>query len=112
MNPIAYTARLLRDIVSGHVTLHALERTWDEVYAGNAYFRCSTGDTLVVFNDCDSYDYIDSVITHDGECFQFQDLYPFGQHNLDAELKSTNEFDTRLLQRLKDAPILARSHDS
>jgi hypothetical protein len=46
-------------------TEHALA-VWDHVYAGNVAFRLGNGWIVVVFNDCDEWDYIDSIILPDG----------------------------------------------
>lgn len=66
-------AALLRGIATGAITVHAEGETWDEVYAGNVTFVCSTGDRLVVFNDCDSLDYIDAAQLRDGRIADFDD---------------------------------------
>lgn len=39
--------------------------TWDDAYAGNVEFL--VGDwKIVVFNDCDSFDYVESAVAPDG----------------------------------------------
>lgn len=35
---------------------------WRETYAGDVTFKTDNGWTIVVFNDCDSWDYIDHAI--------------------------------------------------
>jgi hypothetical protein len=60
--------QLFRDIERGAVTVTP-EVEPDEVYAGNVGYRTSNGWTIVVFNDCAEFDYVDSVIAPDGrEC--------------------------------------------
>jgi hypothetical protein len=64
---------VLSDIEAGVVTL-TTDEPWAEVYCGNVTFRTSTGWTVVVFNDCDDWDYIDSLIAPDGRRVEFEDL--------------------------------------
>lgn len=42
------------------------DRSWDETYAGDVAFVTPCGHTVVVFNDCDEWDYIDSIEAPDG----------------------------------------------
>lgn len=72
--------------------LHAIERGEITVtflgigppkntHCGNISYRASNGWTLVVFNDCDEWDYLDSVIMPDGVVTDFWDACeedPFG----------------------------------
>jgi hypothetical protein len=57
---------LFSAIESGSVTV-APERDPADVFAGNVTYRTSNGWTVVVFNDCQSFDYIDHVISPEGE---------------------------------------------
>lgn len=47
---------------------------WDETFAGDVEFRLSSGWTVVVFNDCMSWDYIDHVIAPDQTRFEFDTM--------------------------------------
>lgn len=44
-----------------------------EVYAGNVEYRLTNGWTVVVFNDCGEWDYIDSMISPDGDKLDYED---------------------------------------
>lgn len=67
---------LIRAILNGDVTLQALYKTWDDTFAGNVHFACSSGDELVVFNDCATFDYIDSVKFTDGSLADYDAIHP------------------------------------
>lgn len=59
---------LLARVEAGEVPLaYVGDRTPAEVYAGNVWYRTPDGWTLVVFNDCNSWDYLDSAISPEGE---------------------------------------------
>lgn len=47
---------------------------WDGVYAGNVVYETETGWRIEVFNDCDSFDYVDSAVTPDGTAIEFEDF--------------------------------------
>jgi hypothetical protein len=66
---------LLRSISAGNTTLSLApgERYWGEVNCGDVRF-VADGWSLVLFNDCDDLDYVDSVVTPEGEAFGFDDL--------------------------------------
>lgn len=57
---------MLQAVERGDVTLQPVGRTADEVYAGDVTYRASNGWTLVVFNDCNDWDYLDSAVAPDG----------------------------------------------
>jgi hypothetical protein len=70
-------ARFWRDLFHEldriHFTQEELEiigPTPAQVFAGNVTYRTSTGWTFVIFNDCDSFDYIDNATAPDGRDFQ------------------------------------------
>lgn len=101
---VAFKARflaLLRLIESGDVPLVAVGATWREVHAGDATFR-ALGWTIVIFNDADDYDYIDSVVTPDGRKWTFDDLLALG---LD---RPPHEDEGLFVRRLQDAPAERR----
>ena len=54
---------VLAAIERGEVTL---SREGKDLYAGDQTYVASNGWKLVVFNDCNSWDYLDSVVTPDG----------------------------------------------
>lgn len=48
---------------------------WEDVYAGNVAWRTKRGHTVVVFNDCNSWDYVDTVRHADGrECEPYEQI--------------------------------------
>ena len=59
---------LLIKIAEGDVCLSYKDqgRTWESVFAGEVEYLAN-GWTIVVFNDCDSFDYFDSAISPDGK---------------------------------------------
>ena len=60
--PEAEAMAFLAAIEARDITL-----TTDEVmYAGDVTYQASNGWTLVVFNDCASFDYVDRIDTNDG----------------------------------------------
>lgn len=69
VNP-AHTARLrafLESVERGEITLvsHGAKEP-QQVYAGNCWYTASDGTKLVVFNDCNEWDYIDHIEFPDG----------------------------------------------
>lgn len=52
--------------------------TWNWVYAGNVKFEIA-GYRVVIFNDCDQLDYVDSVVTPDDRTGDFEDWYNQGE---------------------------------
>jgi hypothetical protein len=56
---------LLHAIETGDVTITPT-RNPSDVFAGDVEYLCSTGHRLRIFNDCNSWDYVDSVYTPDG----------------------------------------------
>lgn len=53
---------LFKDILAGDLEVRVKfgHEYWDEVFAGNVEFVAGKYE-ITVFNDCDSFDYIDSV---------------------------------------------------
>lgn len=45
-----------------------------DVYAGNVVYRASNGWTIVIFNDANEYDYIDSIESADARTIRFDDI--------------------------------------
>jgi hypothetical protein len=48
--------------------------TFREIFAGNVEFRLESGWTIDVFNDCNDWDYIDTVIAPEGTRWSFDEL--------------------------------------
>lgn len=47
---------------------------WEAVYAGNVIYETETGWRVEVFNDCDSFDYIDCARMPDGTEIDYDDF--------------------------------------
>lgn len=63
----------LKEIESGKIKLIPEEDPF-EVYSGNVKYRASNGWELIVFNDANTWDYIDSIKTSDGRFADFDTL--------------------------------------
>lgn len=63
---------LLKLIVDSPDLLKLVDRSWDEVFAGEVEFRFC-GWEITLFNDCDGLDYVDSVRAPDGRFGEFDD---------------------------------------
>lgn len=48
---------------------------WAEVFAGNVRYETAAGHQIWIFNDCDSWDYVDSVQHADGRRWEYQDSH-------------------------------------
>ena len=49
------------------------EETWESVYAGNVKYVTTDGVNITIFNDCNSFDYIDTIVFVDGEIYDYED---------------------------------------
>lgn len=65
----------LRRLVAGEITWHAVQHSWKGVFCGNVEFRTSDGWTIVVFNDCDEFDYVDRAEAPDGRAITFDEMW-------------------------------------
>lgn len=94
-------AQLLTDIVNGKAIprLRDEDRSWDMVYAGEVEFDVD-GWKLVVFNDCDSIDYVDSATSPDGRFGVFESWTPKDaacQNNpVDIAIRTDHDYKTLL----------------
>lgn len=70
---------LLRAVGKGECIPHLKDPalTWKAVYAGEVAYAVG-GWQVSVFNDCDSWDYIDSVEAPDGRTGEYEDWYDEG----------------------------------
>lgn len=58
---------VLSDVEAGRVTLTPIiDPTYGFEHAGDQAYLASNGWTIVVFIDCDEFDYVDSVVLPDG----------------------------------------------
>ena len=80
------TAAELRSVLEAverrEVSLMPEGRTADEIYAGDVSYCVSNGWRLVVFNDCNDWDYLDSAVAPDGRRVE----YPSGLEPFDEDL--------------------------
>jgi hypothetical protein len=94
-------ANILRRVASGESKPQLINpsHSWGETYAGNVGFLVE-GWKIVVFNDCDSWDYIDSVVSPDGRTWDYSQWYQtHPNYNTDLPVTppegflSSNEFE-------------------
>lgn len=71
--PEQEVAGFLRAIEDGSVSLRP-EHEPQDVYAGNVKYVASNGWGIIVFNDANEWDYIDSITTADGRRFSYDEL--------------------------------------
>jgi hypothetical protein len=62
---------VLRAVDRGEIILESVE----QVYSGNRTYKTNTGWVLVVFIDCNDWDYLDSATAPDGRTWNY-DLSP------------------------------------
>jgi len=63
----AAMAERLRDVIAGRDSITLTGESWDDTFAGNVEFAFANGDRVVIFNDCDEFDYVDLFIPVNGE---------------------------------------------
>jgi len=61
-------SQFLKAVEDGSVSLTP-EQEPQDVYAGNVGYIASNGWRIVVYNDANEWDYIDSITTSDGRAF-------------------------------------------
>lgn len=66
-------SHFLKAIEDGSVLLSP-EQEPQDIYAGNISYNASNGWRVVVFNDANEWDYIDSITTCDGRTFDYAAL--------------------------------------
>lgn len=81
----------LEAIERGEITLTP-ERCPQDAYCGNVLYRASNGWQLVVFNDCNEWDYVSEVILEDGTRIDPW-VYPDGQPLFLAKPDRFDELD-------------------
>lgn len=62
-----------RAVEEGSVSLRP-EGDPQDIYAGNVPYVASNGWRIKIFNDCNEWDYVDSVETADGRKLNFDDI--------------------------------------
>lgn len=63
----------LKRIEEGEIKITPLSNPKD-IYSGNVVYSASNGWELTIFNDANTWDYIDSIRTDDGVTLGFDDL--------------------------------------
>lgn len=93
---------LLRRMASGKVLLQTIGPTWNEMYAGDVVFLVE-GWRVTIFNDCDSFDYVDHIVAPDGREVDFSDWWPDGGDDNSPEHVLTSDERNQLEEQLKKA---------
>ena len=65
---------LLRRVGDGEVMPKLAGRGWSDIFCGNVEFNVD-GWIVIIFNDSDEFDYIDSVVAPDGRRGCFDDWF-------------------------------------
>ncbi len=97
-------AELFRRTIRREVKIAAVGQSWKDVYAGNVRFRIG-GYQVVIFNDCDELDYVDSATAPDGRTGDFDQWW---QAQAEPVSLLTGEERMQLEYRLESAPLAAR----
>lgn len=93
---------LLRQAIAGDLRVKCVGPTWNEVYAGDVWFWF--GDWKIeVFNDCDSFDYINAVEAPDGRKAAFEDWWADREVPICPESKLSASEWGRLAELLESA---------
>lgn len=72
--PVDEIVQKLRDAINGKIEIECVGQTWNDTYAGEVQFWL--GDWKIeIFNDCDSFDYINWVEAPDGRRATFEDWW-------------------------------------
>lgn len=74
MIPVDEIVGVLRESIAGRVPVRCAGPTWREMYAGDVSFWFGEWK-IEIFNDCDSFDYINSVVAPDGRSAVFEDWW-------------------------------------
>jgi len=101
MKPTANEIKdFLQQVERGEVHLEVVGESPKEVYAGNVAYKASNGWHIVVFNDCDAWDYIDCIVDAEGNNADFNEIQadyetnPVDDHP--ANYEATDEVSLRV----------------
>lgn len=64
----------LQQVERGEVVLEVSGKRPEEVYAGNVAYEANNGWFIVVFNDCNEWDYIDHILDAEGNVADFDEI--------------------------------------
>jgi hypothetical protein len=95
-------AELFRRALRGEVKIFTVGASWTDIYASNVEVRIG-GYKLVIFNDCNQVDYVDSAITPDGREGDFDDWFFSDTEPVDL---LNDEEQTRLETLMEAAPVV------
>lgn len=101
-------AELFRKTIRREVKIAAVGKSWKDVYAGEVRFRIA-GYELVIFNDCNELDYVDSAVAPDGRRGDFDGWWE--SHTEPVSLLNDHE-RRRMEDFLERAPVDSPSTDS
>lgn len=104
--PMAEVGEILFCVIQKKVSFCAVHRTWDEIWAGNVTFY-SDGYWIVIFNDSDDLDYIDSVLAPDGRFGTFDIWYD--NNDTEGNLPFSQEEWNALYAICKQAPVYEKA---
>lgn len=100
--PVDEIVFVLRQAIAGDLRVKCVGPTWNEVYAGDVSFWF--GDWKIeVFNDCDSFDYINAVEAPDGRKAVFEDWWSDREVPTCPENQLTSSEWERLAELLESA---------
>jgi hypothetical protein len=90
MTPVEALALLNTLDAAGGITTRG--PSWTDVYAGDVTFVAPSGHVVVVFNDCDDWDYIDRIEAPDGTV-----LWEFVHDSHDEPPRAPSEADCKVM---------------
>ena len=93
---------VLRSAIAGHLPIKCVGPTWNEVYAGDVSFWFGEWK-IEIFNDCDSFDYINSVEAPDGRRAVFEDWWGDRTIPICPENQLSHDEYERLVELLESA---------
>lgn len=95
-------AELFRRALRGEVKIFTVGASWTDIYASNVEVRID-GYKLVIFNDCNQFDYVDHAIAPDGREGDFDDWF---NSDTDPVQMLTDDEQTRLEALMEAAPVV------
>lgn len=100
--PVGEIVSVLRQAIAGDLRVRCVGPTWNEVYAGDVVFWF--GDWRIeIFNDCDSFDYINAVEAPNGRKAVFEDWWGDREVPICPENQLTESEWERLTELLESA---------
>ncbi len=94
-------AELFRKVIRREAKMVAVGQSWKEVYAGDVVVRIG-GYEVVVFNDCNELDYVDSATAPDGRTGDYEQ---WSESNTEPVSLLTDHERSRLEDFLESAPV-------